>query len=89
MKQLQKPDAPVSTKVRLGMIDSAFIRRPGHGEIYYAAKRGGDRTTYVFPVWENGQISRTSGSESPHNPDEQVETIWMKDLGIEKLVWAD
>jgi len=88
MKQMVNSQAPALEKIPFGDLVSGFFRRScDQGGILFAGRSGG--WSFVFPVFEDGSISRHgSGKDRPY-PGEEISVIDPKSLGISEARLAN
>ncbi|MDD5050780.1 MAG: hypothetical protein PHV93_03510 [Candidatus Pacebacteria bacterium] len=79
MNQLKAPQVIGICWEEYGKIACGFFRYGAEGQIYFASTRGGQGTTYCFPVFEDKTISTHGDITSPRL---QVEMVRPEELGI-------
>lgn len=87
MKQMISLVAPI-WKSSLGNYSCAFFRKPeGEGKIFFFYQTG--KYASIFPVLEDGSISRNGrGSDAPSS-EEKVDIMSQDNLGITEIIWAN
>jgi len=87
MKQMENSSAPIIARMGFGRLSSAFFKRSCEGDkVFFVGPSG--NMHFVFPVLEEGSISRHGKGDDQPYPSEDVAVLDPKDLGIAEVKWA-
>jgi hypothetical protein len=84
------PEAPAEG-MPFGGLSAHYYRRGSQGEVFFAGRRPGTDLIIVFPVLENGDVSRRAHLyDIPYSSD-LVDVVSPSDLGMPdaKIRWAE
>lgn len=88
MEKLFAPEVSTKEEALYGQINCSFFRLSRDGEVLFGTVRSENGPVYCFRVLKNKTVMRTSDVVALW-PNQIVQILDHKDLGIEKIIWSN